>query len=49
MWTTGMATCRICGHQWTAVIEADDAGNPPSDLECPNCHNMTGELEDEPS
>ena len=41
-WITGFACCRVCSHTWVAVVPAD--AKSLSNLECPNCHSMSGEL-----
>lgn len=40
-WVTGFACCRVCQHTWVAVVPA---GGELTNLECPNCHSMSGEL-----
>ena len=40
-WTYGFACCRVCSHTWVAVVPAD---GELSNLECPECHSMSGEL-----
>jgi len=40
-WVTGFACCRACSHIWVAVVPAD---GELSNLECPECHSMLGEL-----
>lgn len=45
MWKTGKAKCGLCQHEWVAVMEVED-GDPQMNLECPNCHNMSGEFND---
>ena len=35
----GEATCSICHHKWQAMYPEDVFMN----LECPECHHMTGE------
>lgn len=41
----GPAKCKSCGQEWRAVVLADYTGP----LECPGCHEMTGELVDRPA
>jgi len=40
-WTYGFASCRVCSHTWVAVVPAD---GELSNLECPECHSMSGEV-----
>ena len=39
-WATGFACCRVCGHTWVAVFSTEESSN----LECPECHAMAGEV-----
>ena len=43
-WLSGFAVCRVCGHTWVVVTPA--AGQT-TNLECPNCHTMSGEMGEE--
>ncbi len=38
---TGLACCRVCSHTWVAVVPVD---GELSNLECPVCRSMSGEL-----
>jgi hypothetical protein len=40
-WVTGFACCRVCAHTWVAVVPVN---GELSNLECPECHSMSGEL-----
>ena len=40
-WVTSFACCRVCQYTWVAVTPADGEN---TNLECPNCHSMAGEL-----
>mgnify|MGYP000886285116 CR=1 FL=1 len=40
-WITGFACCRVCSHTWVAVVAAS---GELSNLECPQCHSMSGEM-----
>jgi hypothetical protein len=40
-WISGLACCRVCSHTWVAVVPAD---GELSNLECPVCRSMSGEL-----
>ena len=40
-WVSSFACCRVCGHTWVAVTPSSDE---LSNLECPECHSMSGEL-----
>lgn len=35
--------CRLCGHSWGSCYPN---GTDTDNLECPNCHNMSGEAQD---
>ena len=46
------ATCEVCTHKWTAVIEVDTLTlfnqteyKKPDNIECPNCGSDTSEFE----
>ncbi len=41
-WITSFACCRVCSHTWVAVVPTNVESE--SNLECPNCHSMSGEL-----
>jgi len=43
-WVYGFAYCRVCGYTWVAVTPARGEN---SNLECPNCQSMSGELGEE--
>lgn len=40
-WLTGFACCRVCSYTWVAVTPTY---GEVSNLECPECHSMSGEL-----
>ena len=43
-WVAGFACCRVCGHTWVVVSPAE---SELTNLECPECHSMSGELSEE--
>ena len=42
-WLSGCTCCRVCGHTWVAVVPVN---GELSNLECPQCHSMSGEIEE---
>jgi hypothetical protein len=36
--------CRICSHEWMAVVEVAADGQAMRDLECPNCGGASGDV-----
>lgn len=40
-WLSGYACCRVCLYTWVAVVPASGEN---SNLECPRCHSMSGEI-----
>lgn len=50
LWWSGPCRCRLCSHEWVACVNiGDGADDVIYRLECPNCHNMTGEHDEERS
>jgi hypothetical protein len=41
-WIISFACCRVCSQMWVAVVPVNVESE--SNLECPNCHSMSGEL-----
>lgn len=58
-WLQAEAKCRICSHTWQGVFEVDATEgmdvdgedvlyiDSPTDVECPNCGNISGEVGEE--
>lgn len=42
-YVSGPARCRVCSHEWTAVIPADC--DEDSNLECPDCPSASGDIQ----
>lgn len=45
-WVTAEMKCRICNHEYVAVLPP---GCPMGDCECPNCGNMSSDIKERES